>query len=227
MEHSSSPDIKLISFDCYGTLIDWKKGILNTLVPLFEEYLLDISGDEIFSLFKTFDAEFVHSDFISYRNLLMEIMKRFSSALNINLMKSDFDCLVNSLPIWEPFSDTIENLRMLKRRFKLALITNSDNDLVEKTIALLGVQFDFVITSADVGSYKPSLNNFLTSLETFNLNANQIVHVSGSLYHDIAPCNELGIRNIWINRYKDESSLDEIEKPGYEIKSLKELLTIL
>ena len=219
------PDnIKLISFDCYGTLVDWKSGVLNTLVPLFNDYLLDISEEEIFELFTKFDAEVIHSDFIYYRNVLIEIMKRFSNALNINLMKSDLDCLVNSLPNWPPFGDTSSSLKKLKNKYKLALITNSDNDLIDKTLSFLGVKFDYIITSAKVKSYKPSLNNFITSMEEFNLPPNQILHVAQSIYHDITPCNKLGIRNIWLNRYVDPSPVDTIEKPGFEIRSLTELV---
>lgn len=220
-------NIKLISFDCYGTLIDWKKGVLNSLMPLFDEYLLDVSKDEIFTLFKKFDDEIVLSDFMYYRNVLNEIMKKFSAALNINLMKTDLDCLVNSLPNWEPFQDIAENLHKLKRKYKLALITNSDNDLIEKNLVFLGVSFDYTVTSADLGSYKPSQNNFIEALRIFNLPADQIIHVAQSIYHDIVPCNQLGINNIWINRYNEPFPDQEKEKPGIEIRSMRELLTIV
>jgi 2-haloacid dehalogenase len=188
-----SKEIELISFDCYGTLVDWRKGILDTLVPLFDDYLLDISREEIFHLFMKFDEEILNSDFIFYRNVLRQIMKRFSSHLNINMMENDLDCLVKSLPSWPVFEDTSEILRKLKNHYALALITNSDDDLVEKTMNFLGVHFDYVITSSQLRTYKPSGNNFYRALETFDLPSDKIVHVAQSIYHDIIPCNELGI----------------------------------
>ncbi|MGC9342933.1 MAG: HAD-IA family hydrolase, partial [Bacteroidales bacterium] len=212
---------------CYGTLVDWKKGVLNTLVPLFDEYLLEISEEEIFLLFKKFDSEILASDFISYRNVLKEIMKKYSSFLNINMMESDLDCLVKALPTWPVFEDTPGALRDLKKTFKLALITNSDDDLIEKTLAFLGVSFDYVITSAQVGSYKPSGNNFFRALESFDLPPHKILHVAQSIYHDIIPCNELGIQNIWVNRYDEPSPADELEKPGKEVKSLTEIARVI
>jgi 2-haloacid dehalogenase len=222
-----SKEIELISFDCYGTLVDWKKGILDTLVPLFDDYLLDISREEIFQLFIKFDAEILNSDFIFYRNVLREIMKRFSSHLKINMMENDLDCLVKSLPTWPVFEDTAETLRKLKNHYTLALITNSDNDLVEKTLNFLGVHFDYVITSSQLGTYKPSGNNFYRALEAFDLPAGKIIHVAQSIYHDIIPCNELGIQNMWVNRYNEPSPVDEIEKPGAEINTLSEMVTLL
>lgn len=220
-------DIQLISFDCYGTLVDWQKGILNTLGPLFEDYLLDISDEEIFQLFIKFDAEILTSDFIFYRNVLREIMKKFSLQLNINMMTNDLDCLVKSLPTWPVFDDTADTLRKLKNHYQLALITNCDDDLVEKTQNFLGVNFDYVITSSQIGTYKPSGNNFYRALEAFDLSPDKILHVAQSIYHDIIPCNELGIQNIWVNRYNEPSPEDLMEKPGWEIMSLAEIIQIL
>ena len=216
-------NIELISFDCYGTLIDWKQGVLNTLVPLFDEYLLDIEPGEIFSLFRRFDAESLSSDFISYRNVLREIMKKYAHHLNVNMMQADLDCLVNSLPDWPAFEDTVLALRKLKMSYKLALITNSDNDLIEKTLNFLGVEFDYVITSESLNSYKPSTENFTRALKIFDLPTHKILHVAQSIYHDIIPCNELGIRNLWVNRYNDPSPSDDVEKPGGEITGLAQL----
>lgn len=220
-------DVELISFDCYGTLVDWKTGVLNTLVPLFDEYLLDISEEEIFSLFREFDAELINSDFIFYRNVLTEIMKKFSTRFNLNLMKSDLDCLVKALPSWPVFEDTSPVLKKLKESYRLALITNSDDDLIEKTLGFISINFDYIITSSSLRSYKPSGNNFQKALENFDLPSHHILHVAQSIYHDIIPCNELGIRNIWVNRYNGPTPSDEIEKPGKVVMNLEEMVNFL
>jgi 2-haloacid dehalogenase len=220
-------DIEIISFDCYGSLVDWKKGILDILVPLFDEYLLEITEDEIFSLFLKFYDEQTQNGFIYYRNVLMEIMKKFSKALNINLMRTDLSCLIDSLPNWPLFTDTRDSLKQLKNSFELALIVNSDNDLIEKTISMMGIKFDYIITSEAAHSYKPSPAIFLHALKVFPHPSHKIIHVAQSLQFDIAACNEIGIENIWLNRYNDKSPEDQIEKPGKEISSLEALTNLL
>ena len=218
---------KTISFDCYGTLIDWKKGVLDALAPLFDEFLIDISEEEIFSLFMKFDAQFESLSYIPYKEILKDIMKAFSKELGLNMMEEDMMVLSDRLPKWPIFPDTVESLERLKAKYKLAIISNIDNDLFQKTKATLKVEFDYVISAEDVGSYKPSLNNFNEALKLFDIHKDNLLHCAQSLYHDISPCNQLGINNIWINRYNENYSDVTIEKPDLEILSLKELADYL
>ncbi len=214
---------KIISFDCYGTLIDWKKGVLNALVPLFDEFLIDISEEEIFSLFLKFDAKLESLSYIPYKEILKDIMKAFSKELGLNMVDDDLMVLSDSLPQWPAFPDTVASLEKLKTKYKLAIISNIDNDLFQKTKSTLKLEFDFVISAEDVGSYKPSINNFNEALTLFDIPKDNLLHCAQSLYHDISPCNQLGISNIWINRYNEGYSDSIIEKPDIELNSLKEL----
>ena len=218
---------EIISFDCYGTLIDWKKGVLDALAPLFDEFLIDISKEEIFSLFLKFDAQLESLSYVPYKEILKDIMKAFSKELGLNMMEEDLMVLSDSLPQWPAFQDTVASLEKLKTKYKLAIISNIDNDLFQKTKAVLNVEFDYVISAEDVGSYKPSLNNFNEALKIFDIPNNNLLHCAQSLYHDISPCNQLEINNIWINRYGDLRPDFNQVKPIMEFGTISDLVDYL
>ncbi len=218
---------EVISFDCYGTLIDWKSGVLDTLVPLFDQYFLDIGQEEIIQLFSRFDRELISGEYMFYRNVLKGIMKNFSQKLNLNLNEYDLLALQDSLQSWKPFEDTVQVLKTLKNKYRIAIISNVDNDLFEASNLLLEVKFDYVITSENCRSYKPSPTNFIQALKTFDVPANRVLHIAQSLYHDIIPTNELGVDNVWVNRYQDQPPVDPLETPGRTLPDLKSLLQLL
>ncbi|HYW94884.1 MAG TPA: haloacid dehalogenase type II [Bacteroidales bacterium] len=196
--------VKLISFDCYGTLIDWKKGVQETLRPLFDDYFLDIDDEHIFRLFAEFDENLVMGDFMSYDGVLHEVMKRYAQRLNVNIQPSDTGALAESLPSWPPFEDSVPSLLELKNKgFRLAVISNVDRPLLDKTLANMDFTFDLIVTSDEIGSYKPSPENFLEALRRFHLPVDEIIHVAQSHFHDILPARDLGITAAWINRYND------------------------
>jgi 2-haloacid dehalogenase len=196
-------ETKIISFGCLGTLIDWKDGALNTLRPLFKDYLIDMADEEIFKLFLEFEKDIIAQDYISYRCVLQSILKRFASLLNINFSNDDLDSLVRSFPNWKVFPDTVESITKLKEKYKLAVIANIDYDLLEKCSFFHEVKFDWVLTSEDMKSYKPSPGIFTRSLNIFNAMADEVIHVAQSIFHDIEPSIQLGMKNVWINRYSE------------------------
>ncbi len=108
--------------------------------------------------------------------------------------------LLESFNNWEPFTDTVEALNLLKKHFKLAIISNVDDDLFELTRQKLGVNFDYVITAQQVRSYKPSSEVFKYALKKFGISRDQVLHIAQSLYHDIKPAKELGLSTVWVNR---------------------------
>jgi 2-haloacid dehalogenase len=196
--------IRLISFDCYGTLIDWKKGVLDAIHPLLEDYFIEMDNDQIFSLFAEYDAELVTGEFMTYRLVLREIMERFTRKLNLNIHQVNSDLLTESMSGWQPFTDTVPALKELKARgYQLAVLSNVDRDLLEKTLSLLDTAFDIVITSEELGSYKPSPDNFMEALRRFRFPADEVIHAAQSRFHDIIPARDLGITAAWINRYND------------------------
>ena len=218
---------EILSFDCYGTLIDWKQGVLDALVPLFDEFLIDISGEEIFTLFLKLDAQLESVKYRSYKEILKEIMKGFSSELGLNLLDEDLLILTKTIAKWPVFPDTIESLRKLKSIYKLAVISNIDNDLFQETNDTLGIEFDFVITSEDLKSYKPSAKNFDEALKTFHVPKAKHLHCAQSIYHDIIPCNQLEINNYWLNRYNEMLPDATFNRHVKELRGLKDLVAVL
>jgi len=218
---------EILSFDCYGTLIDWKKSILDILIPVMKEYHPDISRDELFQLFLEADHKFVGVDYLPYRDILAYIMDEIGKKLNLNLLPHDRSCLVNRFGDWTSFPDTHDSLIELQKKYKLAIISNVDDELFDITKRCLGVKFDFIITAKQLGSYKPSLNNFTKALELFGVSSDKVLHVAQSIYHDIVPTNKLGWNNVWVNRYSDPERIDPAEFPDLEVPDLATLVKII
>lgn len=191
---------KALTFDCYGTLIDWESGILEALAPFRSESTRNPTDDEILKHYGLAESGVQAGGYQRYRDVLAEVMKQMASFLDIEISEYDVDVLATSIPYWRPFPDTVDALEKLKRRFKLVILSNIDNDLFAFTAAHLRVPFDHVVTAEKVGSYKPSHDNFNTAIETLGLPKDEILHVAQSLYHDIKPANELGLKNVWVNR---------------------------
>ena len=127
-------------------------------------------------------------------------MVSIGNELGFECTGPELDCLVDTLPNWPVFPDVVDGLRSLKERYKLAVISNVDDDLFAGTAKGLGVGFDAVITAEQVGSYKPDLRNFTVAAERMGVDRRKWLHVAESLYHDIAPANRLGIKSVWVNR---------------------------
>jgi len=191
---------KVLTFDCYGTLIDWESGILNALAGFRREAHLPETDDELLEHFALIESSAQQGEYKPYREILREVMWNMAGHFQITLEKYAEDTLVSSLMYWRPFPDTIEALKYLRERYRLAIISNIDDDLFAHSARHLGVPFDWVITAEQVKSYKPSLNNFETAIERIGVPSREILHVAQSLYHDIAPAKELGLANVWVNR---------------------------
>ena len=120
--------------------------------------------------------------------------------LGLQFSESEMNCLVNTIRSWPVFADTRDALRVMKSRYNLAIISNVDDDLFAPTADALGVELDVVVTAQQCGSYKPDHKNFRIALERMGIQKDKWLHIGESLYHDIAPANELGIASVWVNR---------------------------
>jgi len=218
---------EILSFDCYGTLIDWKKSILDILLPVIREYCLDLSGDKLFHLFLDADNKLIGMEYKPYRDILTDMMDEIGNCLSLNLLPRDRSCLVDRFGDWTPFPDTHESLVELQKMYRLAIISNVDDELFDITKRCLGVRFDFIITAKQLESYKPSLNNFIKSLERFGISSDKVLHVAQSIYHDIVPTNKLGWHNVWVNRYNEPERTDPAEFPDLEVPDLAALVKII
>jgi 2-haloacid dehalogenase len=189
-----------ISFDCYGTLIDWESGILPTLRTVFDRYQKSPSDGAVLELYGEFEAQAESGPYQSYRNVLESVVQRFGKHYGFQPDPDELRSLPDSVPSWLPFPDTVSALRQLQKRYKLAVISNTDDDLFAETRKHLATEFDFVITAQRARSYKPSINNFQLALRTMGLEPGRLLHAAQSIYHDVVPASSLGIATVWVNR---------------------------
>ena len=221
-------DVTVLSFDCYGTLIDWESGILSALRPLFSRWEIDQPDRELLELYGRFERQAQEqTPFVNYKTVLRDVAASFCRHFNID-PKSEPEAehvLAGSLGDWPAFPDTVEALKSLKSRYKLAIISNVDDDMLRLSQDRLGVPFDWVITSEQIGSYKPSEENFHHALRTMDVEpARHVhVHVAQSLYHDIAPASALGWKTVWVNRRGAASTPLVDSQPDLQVPDLQSL----
>ena len=189
-----------MSFDCYGTLIDWETGILGYLRPLLRGKGCAVSDPQILALYSEIEPRVQAGPYRTYRDVLGGVVRQFAQELRFEVSTAEAAGLAESIRDWQPFSDTFDGLRRLHSRYKLAVLSNIDDDLFAGTSAKLQVPFDAVITAQQARSYKPSLNNFETLLRRLDILPARLLHVAESLYHDVASAQQLGISTVWVNR---------------------------
>jgi 2-haloacid dehalogenase len=191
---------RVLTFDCYGTLIDWESGILVALGPLLAAHGKSLADDKLLELYGELEAEAEAGEYQSYRRVLEGVARGIGRRLGFETSEEEARSLPESLKSWQPFPDTVAALRKLKMRYKLAIVSNTDDDLFAATARLLEVPFDWVITAQQAGSYKPSHNNFKLALERIALPPDEVLHCAQSIYHDVVPARELGLATVWVNR---------------------------
>jgi len=191
---------EVVSFDCYGTLIDWRRGILDAVRPVLARHGITSSEDQILDLYSRLEAEVEAGSYKPYRRILREVMTRMCEGFGFEPDDADVDVIAWSLADWPPFEDTVAALKSLKSRYQLAIISNTDDDLFGGTNRHLEVPFDYVITAAQVGAYKPDHRVFQFAFDKIGMPKEKILHVAQSLFHDHAPAKELGLTTVWINR---------------------------
>ena len=195
-----------LTFDCFGTLIDWRHGIRTT-----GELLFPGRGQEFLDAYVTLEAEVeAEGSFKRYRAVLTDTCRRAARQLDLDLKTDDASALVSTIPHWPPFADVGAALAELRKSgWKLAILTNCDRDIIALTQRRLPASFDAVITAEDVSAYKPNPAHFRLFQSTFGSSAGDWIHVAQSYFHDIRPTYELGITRIWVNRQgeKDDSSI--------------------
>lgn len=217
------PRIKTITFDCYGTLIDWKGGLEQSFRAMFGS-MVDGRMDELFDVYVQVEAEIESGEYRSYRDVLSEVSQRIADRLGVELSPEKIDTLSTMLPSWPAFADTNEALLRLKKRFQLGVLSNIDRDLFSGTATLFDVSFDFLVTADDVGSYKPAHGHFQKMLDHHG-QLDSVLHVAQSLYHDGIPAGELGLAFVWINRYKQSNETAVL--PIAEFSDLKSLADVV
>jgi len=190
-----------LTFDCYGTLIDWSAGLWRSFAKIFGPSVAE-RKQEWFDAYVRTEAEIESGPYRPYREILALVTTRLAKQFNLPLPPDHSARLAEMLPRWAPFPDTKDALARLKKKFRLGVLSNIDKDLFADTARQLGVPFDFIVTAEDVRSYKPALGHF-HCLRDKHGGLDSALHVAQSLYHDGVPANELGLAFVWINRYKE------------------------
>jgi 2-haloacid dehalogenase len=223
-----------LSFDCYGTLIDWETGLIEALAPLASRAAVSLSRDEILQAhaYQESTAQ-AQTPARPYRDILATVYRRLAETWSVPVSWSECEDHGRSIRSWQPFNDTVEALRYLKSHYRLIILSNIDNESFAATNARLEIAFDAVYTAEDVGAYKPSTRGFQYMLERsrdLGLGKEDILHVAESLYHDHSPANALGMTSCLIHRRHDQPGFgatrepDEMPAFAYRFESLAALV---
>ncbi len=212
-----------ISFDCYGTLIDWENGIVGFMEPLLESYDVHVIDDWTLEFFAEHEP-LEQARGGSYRSVLGRVLEQFGNRLAFTPGDREKAAFADSIEYWQAFEDTVPALRRLKEKYQLAVISNVDDDLFELTRNNLGIEFDHVITAEQVGVYKPDPAMFEAALGVVE---GPVLHVAQSRYHDIAPALALGLDAVWIQREGPGAARDVDVTPTWTFRNLTELADAL
>jgi 2-haloalkanoic acid dehalogenase type II len=218
---AASRDFEAITFDCYGTLIDWETGIQAALKESLGN--LRLSHNEESRLFDRYLVEEkrieAQKPYRPYRKVLAEAFEVAARSLGRTISEETSDLLADQLPTWRPFPDTNPALERLARNHRLGILSNVDDDLLEGTLKHFTIPFDLVVTAQQVKSYKPGTKHFERAREVIGFNKRWL-HVAASLYHDIEPASRLQIKTVWVNR---NNSPDGKRYPGIFLEEVKDL----
>jgi 2-haloacid dehalogenase len=215
----------LITFDCYGTLIDWELGMKNALKNLVESRGLSFDIKSMPQRYIEIEIEIEKETYRKYKEILALGVRRLFKEKGIELASKEERIFADTITKWPPFEETTEVLRKLKEKYKLAILSNIDDELIQHSIKLIGVEFDGVITAEQVKSYKPSHGHWKRMTESFKLPKENVLHVAASYEHDIVPAKELGFQVVWINRKNEKAK--GIINPDYEFRDLRPLVNLL
>jgi 2-haloacid dehalogenase len=189
-----------LSFDCYGTLIDWEAGLLAALRPVLAAHGAQAGDERLLELYARHEAELESGDYLSYREVLAGALRGVAAELGFEPSEAEAAAFAGSVGDWPAFPDSADALARLHERYRLAVITNCDEALFARSTERLGVEFDWVVTAERARSYKPSRRNFQLAFETIGVPRERILHVAQSLFHDHVPAKELGMSTVWIDR---------------------------
>jgi 2-haloacid dehalogenase len=208
------------TFDCYGTLIDWNRGIGDALASRWP----DADRETVLARYHEIEPRVQLDSALPYREVLKESLRLLAEHEGLALGAEDEYALADSLPSWRPFPEVPGALAELRGRgFKLAILSNTDPELLDASLDRIGVSVDGRITAREAGSYKPAPGHWERFFDQYDADREQHVHVGASLYHDIEPASRLDMKAVWINRLHERSDLPR----AAELKDLARLPEVL
>jgi 2-haloacid dehalogenase len=199
-----APGDRFATFDCYGTLVDWNGGIGAELRRLWP----DADAGELLGRYHEIEPRVQLEGSTPYREVLRQALILLAESEGLELPPEEESALAGSLPGWPVFPEVPDALAELRRRgWRLVVLSNSDPDLIAASLEAIGVPFDGAVVASEIGSYKPAHGHWRTFFERYGAEPARHVHVAASLYHDIAPAQELGLTAVWVNRLGETSDL--------------------
>jgi 2-haloacid dehalogenase len=218
---------RVITFDCYGTLIDWESGLFSAIKPVLAAHRAELSDVALLELYSELEAGAEQGEFHNYRDVLQTVMQGFGQRLGFTPTPAETRSLPDSVAQWSPFPDIVAALSRLATRFRLAIISNVDDELFRASAQKLQVPFDAVITAQQARCYKPDLRIFKLALDRIGVPPPQVLHVGQSIYHDVIPAQSLGLATVWVNRPSPRRNAGAVKvvpgKPDVEVHSLQSL----
>jgi 2-haloalkanoic acid dehalogenase type II len=214
-------DFDALSFDCYGTLIDWEAGITAVLAPWARRCGLDLGQEQLLEAYAAAeaDAELEHPSEL-YRDILARSFRSLGDRVGAPVTVEDAAALAGSVPDWPAFEDSHDALSVLGERFKLLILSNIDRVSFAGSQARLGIEFTSVLTAEEIGSYKPAPRNFDAldaAVRGLGVEHGRLLHVAQSLFHDHAPAKRAGLATVWINRRHDRSGWGATPAPPADV----------
>ncbi len=210
-----------LSFDCYGTLIDWEAGIAAVIGPWARRHDPALTDEEVLVVYAQQEAAVLReTPAILYPDALREAFRGTGAALGLPVSEADADALGTSVPDWPAFDDSVEALRILQRHYRLIILSNVDREGFAASNRRLVVTFDDILTAEDIGSYKPDPANFAaleSRIEALGLQG-RVLHVAQSLFHDHVPAQKVGLPGVWINRRHDRPGWGATPDPRADIR---------
>lgn len=201
--------------------------MLPVLRRILSAHGRNLDDATLLELYGDFESRSEQGDYRSYRDVLASVVRQFGAELVFSPSAEEVRSLPDSLATWQPWADTVAALRRLKTRYRLAIISNVDDDLFTATRPQLGVEFDEVITAQQTQAYKPSLKLFELALKRIQIPAHRVLHVGQSIYHDVIPAQALGLATVWVNRPSSRPGVGAVKsaeaKPDLIVRSLEEL----
>ena len=196
-------DVDALTFDCYGTLVDWEAGIARGLGVMLATHGITGDSDELLERFAGHETALEAGPYRRYREILAEAGRRIGRDYGVEPSDDAVEAFGATVSEWPAFPDSAAALAQLAERFRLGVITNCDDDLFAQSNRRLGVTFDWIVTAEQARSYKPDPRNFELAFERIDVPRERIVHVAQSLYHDHVPAKALGMTTVWIDRRRD------------------------
>jgi 2-haloalkanoic acid dehalogenase type II len=224
-------DFSTLSFDCYGTLIDWETGLLHALAPVLARHGRRLDDGSVLAAFAAAEsAAQARAPGKLYPEILADTLPTLAQQWQIELAPEERQRFGASVGEWPAFADSAPALAYLQRHYRLVILSNVDRASFARSQSRLGVEFDRIFTAQDIGSYKPDLRNFrymLDALASDGIASRQVLHVAQSLFHDHVPARQLGLATVWVDRRAGKPGAGATPpaqaQPDWKVTSLAEL----